>query len=269
MDWFIFIGLIDVTIFLIIPLLLGIPPMLYVPFVAVYWIWVPRESAAFRSWWGWDYLRDTYFPFSVKGPGAHLLLNPDAKQQYMFGIHPHGVYSVSSIVYFGCNSKLLHVKPVGTSVLFLLPIIKEFVALGGCIRANRSDILSSLACGDSVVLCPGGLRELPGLDEERVARDGGFVRREGFAKIAKSTRVQMVPIYAHGEDDLYGVYLPWPWMQRLMLSWIWYCPPVLSWGNRWVPFWPKGRPVELRVGRPTDCVEDFYRQLAELRDDQQ
>ena len=166
---------------------------------------------------------------------------------------------------------MLHVKPVGSSLLFITPFIKDFVGLAGAVRANRRDILDALDQGHSVALCPGGLRELPGLDDERRHREGeGYVQREGFLKIAMKARVPVVPVRVDAEDQLYSIHLFSPRIQRWFLSRFYYPGFVVALGAWWLPFWPKRKKLTLWIGEPVEATgtgtkeemrEKFYGQL--------
>ena len=251
--WFFLILLIDVFLLLFLPwYLLSLPAWIHLPAVGLFWLWVPRESPRFRSLGLWKYL------FNVEFRGKH------PAETCIYAIHPHGVFSVSTITGFALNKDLLHVKPVGSSVLFTLPILKDFCGLAGTIPANRESIIAALMCGDSVAMCPGGLRELPQLHPERL--EGGVVQRDGFIKIAKAMNVRVVPVWCEGEEDLYDVWLWSPRIQRLFLSWFYYPGFVFSWGRA---FWPKNKKIVLHMGKAIQAEElsreTFYRELGKLR----
>lgn len=257
--WFFLIGLLNVFFLLFLPWLVGVPYWLHLPTLLLYYLWVPRESKAFRSFRLWDYM------FERHTTGKPLPSN----EQCIYAIHPHGVFSVSTIIYFALNKNMVHVKPVGSSVLFLFGLIKEFCGLAGTIRANRKDIIAALQCGDSVAMCPGGLRELPGLDPQRVKEGGGVVQREGFVKIAKGQNVPVVPVWCSTEEAQYKVWLWSPRIQRLLLGWFYYPGFVVSWGLWWMPFWPKTNRVVLHFGKPIKAEdltrEVFYKELETLK----
>ncbi len=238
----------------------------------LYLAWVPRESKMFRSlalWRRW--LHEGYFRFKTV-PATHP---PDGDTpRVIYAVYPHGVYSIGTIVYFALSAAHLHVKCAATSVLFVVPFIKELAGLAGALPANAGDITRTLRGGHSIAMCPGGIRELPGLDPARVAEGGGVVRRDGFIRIALAEGVSIVPVWSQGENDLYSVWIPMPALQRALLRWIYYPWPVVSWGHAWFPFWPRSRPVTLVFGdaiemRSGDTVESvrerFYTELARIK----
>jgi 1-acyl-sn-glycerol-3-phosphate acyltransferase len=232
--------------------------------IVLYLQWKPRESRAFREWWGFNWLRTHYFRFVLKDPHKTL----ERREQMVVAIHPHGVYPACLDFWFACQGgDMLRFKAVATSVLFKVPILKEFAGLAGAIPANRADMLTALSCRDSLVLAPGGIREL--------FQDPPIVKRLGFIKICMAAKVPVVPVWSQGENDLYRVWIPWPWLQKWLLSNFWYPFGVCSWGLWWLPFWPARpiKPMEIRVGtmlHPTDykTAEEmytaFYEQLEAL-----
>lgn len=255
MDWFLIVIILDL---LVLSYLFSIPTL--VVFLIIYSYLIPRESKSFRSLDIWNYLRKD---ITIDGPGKDLL---KSKDQYIFAVHKHGLYSTAVISYFALNPRMLHVKPVGTSALFWFPVIKELVSLAGCIPANRDDMIAELRRGSSLALAPGGIREIPGMDHRDI------VERDGFIKIACQEQVAVVPIYVHGEEDTYNVMILFPDLAKWLLEKVYYpfgC--VFAWGNPWVPFWPKTLKLRLSVGKsilvldPKVMKEMFYEEIRKLK----
>jgi len=267
MDWFLVTLMVDLLLFIIVPHLLGIPLLIHAILLVCLLVFIPGESQWFRSLAIWDTVRTDYLGMSVRGPGSELLVKPDSSKQYIFAIHKHGVFSVTNIAYFALNKDMLHVRSVGTSVLFVLPIIKEFVGLGGAIPANKDDIIDVLNSGKSVAMSPGGIREVPGMTP-----GCPIIQREGFLKIAVQQNVPVVPIYAHGEEMLYDCHVLFPKWASKMLHQMWYpigC--IIVWGHPWIPFWPRRGKLTLYVGEPIKDIDEvgkmkdtFYSSLDSL-----
>jgi 1-acyl-sn-glycerol-3-phosphate acyltransferase len=234
--------------------------------IILYLQWVPRESEYFRSHWCWEWFRKSYFSFQLHDPHGVFA---DKTTQYIVAIHPHGVYPAALDVLFAVNPEMMRFKAVATSILFKIPLLKEFAGLAGAIPANRSDILTALSCKDSIVLAPGGIRETFCTGNE-------VVKRQGFLKIAHFTKVPVVPIWSPQEEQLYSVYFPWPWAQKKLLSAFYYPFFILSWGNPWVPFFWKrpSKPMDVYVGKvlhpehystAQDLQDAFYREIETLQ----
>lgn len=218
--------------------------------------WIPRESKWFRSFWGWNWFRKEYFQLEYVDP--HNVMKSVNTHQYMFAIHTHGVYPVTMIMLFSVGGEeMLHVKSVATNLLFKVPLLKEFAGLAGAIPANRKDMLAALQCGDSLAMCPGGIRE--------VFQDPIIVKRKGFLQIAMAANVDVVPIWSPKENDTYSVWLPWPRVQKWILSAFYYPLFIFAWGNPWLPFFPKRStsPMKVHVGEPLrpgnyKSVDEFH-----------
>lgn len=232
-----------------------------------YWLWTPSQSIAFRQHWIWHHVIHNYFQFKVVGPGA-ATLNGDERKQYIYALHPHGLYA-SAVSYWAVSPHLTHCRAVGTSLLFYLPIVKDLISLGGVIRANRTDMVTTLMCNESIVVTPGGMQEV-------LTWGHTYTDHLGFLRIAQATRVPIVPIYAKGVDQLYDVWLFWPRIQRIALHLFYYPIFVFSRGLWWLPFWPK-RPIngiQLCVGKPIYTTHNesletvakrFYSQITQLK----
>ena len=235
--------------------------------LGLYLLWRPKHNPRFRKLPLWSYFLDHYFGFSLEGPGAHLLAKQtaDPSKTFVFAAHPHGLYACYSS-FFLLNPSLLHVRGATTSLQMYIPLVKELVCMAGAIPANRGDILSTLACGESVFLTPGGLREI-------LHRQETYKKHHGFLRVAKGANVPVVPIYVAGVKQLYSVYLLWPWLQSLLLSLLLYPGFVPSKGAWWLPFWPR-KPtggLTLWVGEPMwvgdnveEAASEFYEQMDRL-----
>ena len=121
----------------------------------------------------------------------------------MFAVHPHCNINATTVIFlFGATESLFHIKCVATSVLFWLPLWKDFMGWGGVIPANRYDIERALA------IQPEGVRGVTGLDPERMIEDGGVVKRRGFIQCALKACVvtpernlYLVPVWSVSEHE--------------------------------------------------------------------
>ena len=284
----------------------------HVPIAIVYALWIPSEWKAFKTWPGWSYIRDDYLHVTFHGPGKHLIepKNDDDTdtRTYCFGVHPHGVYATSLMFGFALEPRMQRrhdVRVFGTSLLFRIPLIKEMIGWGGTIQANRENVLFEMQAGHSVALAPGGLAEVPGLVPEWIGhpknvhntsyppdseyyrnwRIRGVVHGRGFLRYARQAHnddkqhpLSVVPVWVEGEEALYDVWIPFPRIQRWLLStWLRYPGLIFTRGRPWAWFWPKANsPLRIWIGLPMDVshakcstlrdAEDaFYHALDGLR----
>lgn len=248
LDFFVFWWLTDLIVsqFPIRPIIQWLPRgfvtlLLYLPnaiLVALYFIIVVLPpSRSFRSWSFWDFLRKTV---TVTGQPLH-------KEQVIYAVCPHGVHGEGAILYFVLNSVYLHVVPVATSLLFYIPICREFMQLAGAVPANAHDIVELLDAGKSILMMPEGLRGLLNRDLSVLQR------RKGFIRLARTNQnhgqLSIVPVYIAGTHEMYTTYNVWPWMQGLLLKHFYYPWPILNWGS--FGFWPRtNHPIQVRFGEP-------------------
>mmetsp|Transcript_27874 Transcript_27874/g.56170 ORF Transcript_27874/g.56170 Transcript_27874/m.56170 type:complete len:291 (-) Transcript_27874:76-948(-) len=123
------------------------------------------------------------------------------------------------------STSQLHVNFAAASVLFWVPVLREYLLLFGGREANRSTVKRLLAAGHIVAVCPGGVWEQVHTDrfEEKV-----FVQRnKGFLRLALEASVPVMPMYGFGENQLYSTSLAHlSWRQhiakkyRVGLPWI-------------------------------------------------
>ena len=107
--WFFITFLLNILLLYGIYQISIVPMWLYILIVLLLWIYIPRESYTFRSLSLWKQL------FNVK-----IHNKPKESHQCIYAVHPHGVFSVSTIAGFVLNDEFLHVKVIGSSVLFWL-----------------------------------------------------------------------------------------------------------------------------------------------------
>jgi len=244
------------------------------------------ESVGFRTWGGWKYMREEYFQTKVLYPfeeDRKESQEPDRDYQALYAVCPHGVYACGAVFYFLLNSLYLNVVTASTSLLFWIPIVREFTCLSGAIPANTAGIVAALDEGKSLVMLPEGLRGLLHLHQtdgtDRVLRGNtaeGSRPRKGFIRCALTSKrhasVRIVPVYIHGHDALYSVHMTCPGFQSRLLAKYLYPWPVLAWGAWWLPFWPRSTPLTVVMGpaiavegEVDDIHEEYCKAIEELR----
>lgn len=206
--------------------------------------------------WSWPWFRNNlsfwssierYFSFKLI---PHGKLEKD--QVYMYGFHPHGIYPLTTFwatrgaqwrkCYPGVNLDIL-----AASVIFYIPMIREIAMWGGGRDVSRTSIDLSFAQKRSVMLVPGGEREMretrPESKEIRL-----IGRHKGFVRCALQYGVPLVPVYSFGEHQTLDN-LRWKSMQEWWQKKILYGFPHLPYG-RWYSPMPNAVPITLVVGDP-------------------
>jgi 1-acyl-sn-glycerol-3-phosphate acyltransferase len=230
--------------------------------VAVYFMFSLPRSEAFRSWKGFDRFR---FPIIISGEPA--------KEQVVYAACPHGIHGEGTILHMVLSRK--DVTVVASSLLFYIPIVREFANLAGAMPANTATIAKLLESGKTIVMLPEGLRGAihpPGDLSVLRGIPGECQPRKGFVRCAVSAKVPIVPIYMDGVDKLYTTYHVFPWLQKLILSRYYYPWFILNFG--WYgTFWPKlHHTVHVKYGKtiPTagrdvdEVFEDFLEEMEHL-----
>ena len=238
---------------------------------ALYMMYLPGNNWAIRNSRFFRYAREVHHRVEYKGPGVDLL--QEKKRPYCFAMHPHGAHAVSAIVGLASNSAFPNIRIVASSVLFWLPIVKEFMGWGNCIPAHRKNIIDTLQSKSSVALYPAGLRETAKLfPEEQQGNDQYIFQRTSFIHIAKSLNVPIVPIWINGEYYTHDVHWPFLRLSQYLYRKIRYPWPMITLGWYWGPL-PKPVQITFNVGTAIETtdrsVEEleslFYSQLRELQ----
>lgn len=158
--------------------------------------------------WIIDYFQISWDAEVDPATGKPFVLNP--KQQYIIGIHPHGILPVPTMtnVLSGLSDmnktfiNEVKVRTLAASACFLIPIYRDFLLAGGVIDAARYNARAALDEGFSVAVVPGGASEalVGGPGDHAVL----IKKRKGFVKLALETGSSLVPCYSFGENELYG-----------------------------------------------------------------
>jgi hypothetical protein len=87
-------------------------------------------------------------------------------ERCLFGLHPHGIYPMAGILTYAGSSPLLaqhpwlRVRPCGASVLYSIPLIREYLLWTGHLDASRKTLSRHMANGkDDIGLVIGGEKE--------------------------------------------------------------------------------------------------------------
>ena len=114
-------------------------------------------------------------------------------------VSPHGCYSFAALFLgipsFRCDPifRELRVSIIAASVLFYVPIVREYLLLFGVREATRENIVALVKDGRIVALNPGGIWEQVHTrhDQEQVFAQN----RRGFIRIALELGIPLLPMY--------------------------------------------------------------------------
>lgn len=243
--------------------------------VGMYFMYQPPKSMSFKCWWVWEYCRRHWFKVTGleeeredrKILGKEIGCEPPLSFPKIFAISPHGSYGESSIIGFTLNPKFKHVTTISTSLLFWIPIVREFAYLAGAIPANSHNISHELGLGHSIALVPEGLRGIF-YPSHQVLRGipGESDARIGFIRCAMTYKeCVIVPVYCHGIDKLYTNYNIFPWLQKKLLKTYYYPWPMLNFGW-WGTFWPKRGELRYEFGNEIHLINPKTGELRDIMD---
>ena len=136
MEWFLCLTILNGLVFFYIPCKYMYTPTLYTATLhvlcfALYMKWQPRENETFK------YLFNKYLNFTFVSTN---IPSEQPQRRILFACHPHGVYAVSLLGFFPFQ-KDLNVQVAVSSILFRLPIVKDFCCLIGVKTTVKRDVL--------------------------------------------------------------------------------------------------------------------------------
>jgi len=133
-----------------------------------------------------------------------------SENNYMFCLHPHGVFSLTHAINFATNGTGFFELFPGIKCLlvtlrqqFKVPFHREYLLSVGGIEVSKDALLTTLSRGPgwSIAIVPGGAQEA--LDAVNGTMRLTILKRKGFVRIALRTGTSLVPVLAFGENDLY------------------------------------------------------------------
>lgn len=162
----------------------------------------------------WNWLRSsmiwkmycTYFP-------VRMIKTADLppERNYLFGYHPHGIISCGAFACFategnGFSDLYPGITPslMTLGLNFIWPLTRLFFMALGMVDVSKQSILSVLGgrpCGNAAVIVIGGAAEsmLANPAESNLV----LKNRKGFIKLSIRCGVNLVPVYAFQENDLF------------------------------------------------------------------
>lgn len=165
---------------------------------------------------------------------------------HLFAVHPHGFIPIGVMLQFMLPGRqgnmirplarpLLDPLVATTSILFWIPIAREFCLWIGCVVADREAMVATLETR-SLVVMPGGVGEMVAHDHDRLAMK---FEHFGFLEVAIQANVDVVPMFSQGENRAWIVLPGSRAFRRLAARFIGWPFPTLP-----VPFL---FPVEMRM----------------------
>ena len=177
------------------------------------WMVVSKREHNLKSYWkAFTYSSVTqsaleYFSAGILGAET---LDAIQGERVLIGLHPHGIYPIAGILSYAGASPLLQrhpwlrVRPCAASILFRIPLIREYLIWTGHLDAGKRTMAKHMAKGkDDLGLVVGGEQEalLTRNGEETLVLEG----RTGFVSLAVKHGYHLVPTYAFGQNELYTV----------------------------------------------------------------
>ena len=160
----------------------------------------------------------------------------------------HGVFGFDAFVLGALLAR--HVGRMPTWLadrhLWLTPGFGLALDFAGAIRGERKQAVAHLEAGNLVVVYPGGI-----FDSYKLARDRHRLKwgnRAGFARVAMTAKVPIVPIAACGVDDIYRIVAREPGLGNLLFGDSRYNLPIAL--GRLGTLFPKKVPVTIRALPP-------------------
>lgn len=203
----------------------------------------------------------------------------DPTRRYVFGFHPHGILLLSRTATYGGLFEQafpgLRTRCLAASPMFLLPMAREICLWCGAVDAARTTASRCLRAGLSLIVYPGGSKEIFKTDGGSGDTELVLSERLGFVKLAMRNGAQLVPTLVFGEKWMYSkLHLPAA-VTRFFLA-VLRTPLLLFWG-RWFTWLPRrenglsvvyGAPLETpHIEEPTDAeVQEVHgRYVAALK----
>lgn len=141
---------------------------------------------------------------------------------------------------------------LGERNLWRIPGFARLARFVDAVPGERGRAVEILRRGELVVVYPGGIHDSFKLSSQRAKLQWG--RRAGFARVAMAAGVPIVPLAAHGVDDMFTVVAREPWVGRALLGDRRYDLPIAY--GRWGTLVPRPVTVTVRALPPIPTAGD-------------
>jgi 1-acyl-sn-glycerol-3-phosphate acyltransferase len=170
------------------------------------------------------------------------------ERQVMYVAWPHGMYGEGVSMVLLTSDAWSDVLPVCSSVLFSIPIAREFASLWGAVPANAHDMKAALRAGHSLLIFPEGMRGALGAHPREL-----LAKRKGYIRVAQDARpsapLVFVTLQVHHAEPAYSVVPFARPLQLLSIKWLRYPWPVIHWGWGY-SFLPRRQQYTFLLGPP-------------------
>ena len=144
-----------------------------------------------------------------------------AAPQYVFGWHPHGILILSRMAMYGGVFEALfpgiETRVLGATPIFFWPGSREVSLWLGAVDASMATAKRVLAAGLSVIVYPGGSKEIFKTDRRSSETVLELRERTGFVRLAMQHGAPLVPVVVFNERYAYErVDVP-TWLRDLCL----------------------------------------------------
>uniref|UniRef100_A0A8D0G9Y9 Acyltransferase n=1 Tax=Sphenodon punctatus TaxID=8508 RepID=A0A8D0G9Y9_SPHPU len=165
----------------------------------------------FGDYWFVSVLYALWLYFDWETPELVKTEDLDPRQNYLFGVHPHGIFVTGAFGNFCTEySSFKELFPGFTPYIHFLssmlkwPFYRDYLMCAGIVSSSKksvSHVLNNDSGGNVSVILIGGA------EESLYAQPGEFTltihKRRGFINLALKYGAQLVPVFSFGENDLY------------------------------------------------------------------
>ncbi|OQR81994.1 diacylglycerol O-acyltransferase [Thraustotheca clavata] len=168
----------------------------------------------------------------------------DPEKQYIFSCHPHGILVLSRLSYYAGNFDALFpgiaARVLGATPMFYIPLGRELCLWLDAVDASRSTAQKVLDNKMSIIVYPGGSKEIFETNPDSKETVLVLNNRLGFIKLAMKNGANLVPTFVFGEKWI--MWNPPKTLSQMALQYL-KVPLLLFWGRfcTWVPYQLTGK----------------------------
>jgi 1-acyl-sn-glycerol-3-phosphate acyltransferase len=110
----------------------------------------------------------------------------------------------------------LHPRFLADRMLWKVPLLREVITAIGALPGDPGAAAALLRRGDLLIVYPGGVEDSLKLSRERYRLQ--WKTRAGFARVAMTARVPIIPVVGYGIDETYSVLAREHWLGRRLFG---------------------------------------------------